>query len=505
MFVLMMLVLNTTGQIDPLLRIEIETKTDNAQYRVIPCNQNGALLFYPTTIEEDDYQFWSAMFYDKFLLESWKKSIPLFRNMRFRDYIVENERIYLFFYISDRKKTDLYNFQLAQINVKDGIYELFSGNLPENARSVTFQVHVGNIYAGMNLEAEEAAVYAFDLQNRAVSRIFDAAGSKSRLEHMFIDTAQSALVALFNIYDSKTNFFLQLETFSLNGQPVETVRILPDPGRKFNTGKVAARVHDNKRFIFGTYEPIKGESVDLKHYFSREASGFFVTTIDENHLVSTRFENFLDLEKMTGYLRTREFMQAKRKADRKEDIESASLGYNLLMHDIILRDSLFYLLAEGYFEEYHTLTSTYYDFYGRTIPFTQTIFDGYRHFNAFLSCYDNNGQKLWDNGMEIFNILSFDLRKRVNIHFVDSAPVLFYNHDGKISSKILSTTDKPEGVMNNPVESTYSNDRIMTDTKSDIIPWYDNYFIAFGFQTIRNNSLPNNRRMVFYMNKVELR
>jgi hypothetical protein len=497
--------LSAICQNDPLLRIEIDSKTDNAQYSVIPCSGEGALLFYPTTIEEDEYQFWIAVFYDRFLQESWKKNLPLFKNMRFRDYFYDNDLLYLFFYVPTKQKSDLYNFQLARIDLNEGMYELFSGNLPENARTISFHVHNGNIYTGLNLEKEEAGIYSFNLQSREVKTIFATSGTKSRLEHIFIDTVQSSLVALFNIYDSKTSFFMQLATFELNGSPIETVNVMPDPGRKFNTGKVIVNELEKKRIILGTYEPIKGETVDAKHYFSKKASGFFVTTIDENAMTSTRFENFLDLEKMTGYLRSREYMQAKLKAEKKDNTESASLGYNLLLHDIVVIDSLLFLLAEGYFEEYHTLTNTYYDFYGRSIPFTQTVFDGYRHFNAFLSCYDFSGEKLWDNGMEIFDILSFDLRKRVHIHFVDSAPILFYNHDGKISSKILTGSDKQEGVTNNPIESTYVNDKLMTDTKSDIIPWYDNYFIAYGFQTIRNNSLSNSRRSVFYMNKVELR
>ncbi|MFU8844630.1 MAG: hypothetical protein ACNA7V_12585, partial [Bacteroidales bacterium] len=131
--VLIMLALNALSQNDPLLRIEIETKTDDAQYRVIPCNQEGAILLYPTTNEEEEYKFWIALFYDRFLQEVWMKNIPLFRNMKFHDYLVDHEFVYLFFYISDQKKTDMYNFQLARIHMKDGIYELFSSNLSEKA------------------------------------------------------------------------------------------------------------------------------------------------------------------------------------------------------------------------------------------------------------------------------------------------------------------------------------------------------------------------------------
>jgi hypothetical protein len=501
---LILLVPEAISQGDPLLRVEIETKTDKAQYRIVPCGTDGFILLYPTTIEEDEYQFWNTVFYDKFLQENWKKSIPMFKNMRYRDHFFEDGVVYLFYYVPERKKNDLYNFQVVKIRSADGTYELFSGVLPDNARTVSFHVYRETIFAGMNFEKEEAGIYSFNIADREVKTISEMTDLKSRLEHLYVDTLQPSLVALFNVYDTRTNFFMQLNTFSLDGTSVDKINISPDPGRKFNTGRIIKGINHDV-MIFGTYEPLKGETVDVKNYFSKKASGFFITTISENREVTTRFEAFLDLEKMTGYLRSREFMQAKRRAERKEDPDAVSLGFNLLLHDVILYDSLFFLLAEGYFEEYHTVTNTYYDFYGRTIPFTQTIFDGYRYFNAFLTCYDFEGNKLWDNGMEIFNILSFDLKKRVNTYFSGRDVILFYNHEGKISSKIISAFEKAEGVSSYPIETTYVNDRVMTDTKSDIIPWYDNYFIAYGFQTIRNNALTNSRRTVFYMNKVELR
>lgn len=174
-----------------------------------------------------------------------------------------------------------------------------------------------------------------------------------------------------------------------------------------------------------------------------------------------------------------------------------------MLHDVIEHDSLFYFIGEGFYEDYHMVTNTYYDYYGRPVPVTYSVFDGYRYFNAFISCYNEKGDKIWDNGMEIFNILTFDLKKRVIAYFTGNETVLAYNHNGNISAKIIRGSEVVEGVEHYPVETTFVNDKIIEDTKSNIVPWYDNYFIAYGFQTIRNNSLiKNNKRTVFYINKV---
>ena len=75
--------------------------------------------------------------------------------------------------------------------------------------------------------------------------------------------------------------------------------------------------------------------------------------------------------------------------------------------------------------------------------------------------------------------------------------------DIKIAAKIIKGSEVIEGVEYYLLESTYVNDKIMKDSKSNMVYWYDNYFIAYGFQIIKNNSLMrNSKRNVFYINKV---
>ena len=105
--------------------------------------------------------------------------------------------------------------------------------------------------------------------------------------------------------------------------------------------------------------------------------------------------------------------------------------------------------------------------------------------------------------MEIFNILTFDLVNRVNVYFNGNETVLAYNREGKIGSKIFEGSTVIEGVEYDPIEPMFVNDKVMSDSKSSMEYWYDNYFLAYGFQTIKNNSKSDtDKRVVFYINKV---
>jgi hypothetical protein len=46
-------------------------------------------------------------------------------------------------------------------------------------------------------------------------------------------------------------------------------------------------------------------------------------------------------------------------------------------------------------------------------------------------------------------------------------------------------------------------DRLINETKSRMLHWYDNYFICYGYQEIKNLSYTGNAtKLVFYCNKV---
>jgi len=267
---------------------------------------------------------------------------------------------------------------------------------------------------------------------------------------------------------------------------------------------ILLKLVEKEKLLIGTYDVVKGSSIDKKNYFDSESSGFYSIKIKDNRQADSYYYNFLDLENMTGYLKSNEYHQARKKASKKDNSkEELSVGFDLLIHDIVQKDSLYYFVAEAYYEEYHTVTSTYYDYYGHPVPVSYSVFDGFRYFNAFISCIDKDGIKIWDNGMEIFNILTYDLKKRVNVYLSDEDILMAYNREGKIAAKIINGTDVIEGMEYFPLESTYTKDKIMEDTKSSMEYWYDNYFLAYGFQTIRNNSLVNrSKRVVFYINKV---
>ncbi|MEZ5149273.1 MAG: hypothetical protein R2759_19935 [Bacteroidales bacterium] len=114
----------------PGTQIEIETKSDEANYRLTPCGEKGLMLFYRTTLQENDYNFWIFILYNKFMKEIWKEDIPIFESMSYQKQVLIGNDLYVF-YNDNKKKDQNYNFQVLKINLELKRYELFSGLVPD--------------------------------------------------------------------------------------------------------------------------------------------------------------------------------------------------------------------------------------------------------------------------------------------------------------------------------------------------------------------------------------
>ena len=179
------------------------------------------------------------------------------------------------------------------------------------------------------------------------------------------------------------------------------------------------------------------------------------------------------------------------------------MNYQLLLHDIIIHNQQYVQVAEAYYPEYNTVSYMTYDYYGRPIMQSYTVFDGYKFFNFVVAGFDGDGNLIWDNGSDIWNVKTNFLEEQLTAHFDMNDLVLAYNSEGKIASHVYENGLEIGDLEYAPLELRHKADRLMEDNGSIIIPWHSKYFLCYGYQKIRNNSVANlNKRTVFYMNKV---
>ena len=106
--------------------------------------------------------------------------------------------------------------------------------------------------------------------------------------------------------------------------------------------------------------------------------------------------------------------------------------------------------------------------------------------------------------METRDLIGSDLSPKVVVKPEGDKFLIAYSAAGGIGSKVIrnaETTGKPEF---SKLDSKYPDDKLISETRNGLIPWYDNYFLCYGFQEIKNVALEsNNKRFVFYLMKVK--
>ena len=81
--------------------------------------------------------------------------------------------------------------------------------------------------------------------------------------------------------------------------------------------------------------------------------------------------------------------------------------------------------------------------------------------------------------------------------------MLVYSFDGELKSKVVSGKTVVEGKTGVKIDTGNANDKVKENYGSGIEYWYDNYFIAYGYQKIKSDKYSGkSKRKVFYFNKI---
>jgi hypothetical protein len=190
----------------------------------------------------------------------------------------------------------------------------------------------------------------------------------------------------------------------------------------------------------------------------------------------------------------------------------------------------FAVLAEAYERKFSTTTETYYDAYGRIIPYTRTVYEGISFTDVFCGLFSagnvqssvqNNVQnsvqsKLKNDGLYVFDVSSNNIYSAPFTYSAfaqDSFGNILYAFpsEGRVYYRALPAaagvqdtahTVYLQDVSGGRLTSLYNGDKVQKNWNNLIITWYNGCFLACGYQQILNHKVHRNTRNVFYLNKL---
>lgn len=489
------------------VRIEIPAKSTDETYQVVPCGEKGLILFFKSLeTVGDSASKWYFSFYDQNLEQVWVRNIPIGNSLMIAEKKLESDTLSMLFLKKEKEKNSRFNFMVIRLDITGISFIANTGTLPEECEDVAFSVARSFAFISYNTKGGSAMIQIMDLKSGNSNTYSWSRETTSRISGFTVDTSAMrirAAVAQSSINKSRlVNFLFSMD---MNGKILAEIPIQSSLANRYLRGLDFLPVNETDWLVFGSYgtTPVKVSGKGKKVV---ESSGFFSCKLNQGVPGEINFINLLELKNSKELLGEKDIIALKKKVLKKNrNLSEYSLDYPLMLHKVFRHKDQFILVAESFAPQYHSESYTDFDFYGRPYVNTYDVFDGYRFNNGIISAYDENGKLVWDNTLEIRNLVTYELNPKVSVFFTpDDEVVLTYLSEGKVASKIVKGNEVLEKLDFSILELSHPGDKLLSETKSRMAPWYGNYFLCSGYQEIKNISLgEDKKRLVFYITKIK--
>jgi len=525
------------------LRLEIPSPAGSDPFNYVTAGENGVLIFYPTMNETGkDSVSWSFLMANNQLKENWHQLVALHKDATYLKSLSSKEAIYLLFH-DTKSKQDSNIFVFMVVPRLQAIIE-YKNIIPAKAEVVDFEISHAFAFIGFNNRKGQPGIVGFSLITGEKRNYTITAEKDALLLDIAIDTTRNDIFATYKIQYSSSKNHLFVNQYNSPGALVKTFDFTDQNEKKnFNSAQYTP-FGDGHGLVAGTY----GFNVSSTRrqydyydyyynnyynnyyspYYSRQSDydanedktpvsdGYFTARVNNSVAENIKYFNFSKFNNAFKYITNANALRKPKvvKRNEKETLEETAtpgdenektLNLRLTTHEILTNNGKFILAAEAYSPEYHTNTQMSYDYYGRSFPTTYQIFDGFRYSHAFVAGFDSSGNMVWNNGMEMRDILTKYLNRKLNCLFEGDETVLYYNANNKVAFKTINGNNVVENTSYTPLAPKRGTDQPLDEYLGTIQYWYDDYFIASGYQSIRNNFLESNKRNVFYLSKMAFR
>ncbi len=480
-------------------RFEVELENYNNEFQIITGGEKGVILY--RTLNEYDKkggQLWNFVLLDTALHVTWEKRIFIEKNVAFRGYDFSMDSYFFLFQQISGNSKDLKLMQMMG-ETGDTLRYTIKNLVPLNLTE--FEVTDGAALLGGYYNNEPVVIH-YDFKEKKTKVLPGIFGSKTELVQLKVDDNSITVLVSGKTFDKRNT--LTIKNYDIDGEYLNTYTFNPDFDKGLVFGRIAD-VEDISNLVVGTYGAKRSD-------YSR---GLFLGFLDENNQQNIEYFNYADFENFFNYMKAKRQKRVSERINRKKiKGKKIKFNYRLLVHEIYKQGDTYILLGEAFYPKYSTTTTygtmgpTKYGGYGYGAnDYVPTNFAGYRYTHAVVAAFDSKGRMLWDNSFEIEDVLSYSLDQFVHASFTNRGIVLLYLYDNKIRSKIIEGAEVVEGKKFDDLKLTFDDDKMNSYSSNKIgglEKWYDNVFIAYGVQRIKNlkDSGVKLNRKVFYINKI---
>jgi hypothetical protein len=510
-------------------RVEIEQKKLGANPQIVPIGKEGLIIFYETTQRVAGMRReWVFTKYDTTFKEVWSKEYAVERNREYSKYDLENENLYLFLTSSTREIT------ILTLHLADGSIRTTDSRIIENSAFTDFNVISNKAFitgrtsptggqnclqgvfnctcipllTGATVYKIKPIIYSVDLKGTETPikkvdfKEIKGHGSIVVSEPSSDNKQLDCMVK--NYLKPRDPPIIQLRRYNADGKELRKTTLKSETNNELITGKLN-NLSDSEQVLMGTYSiKSKGRKFVFNDFNNVASEGMYFGKYENG---SQKFLKFFEFKKFGFYQKMLDDWSTYNNSSvvnqkRRSRMENRPLSYLLLVHDIIEKNNQYLIVAETYILSYHTECRTTYSSNGGSYQTCYQVFDGYIVTGAIVAGFSKEGEKLWDNFVSISSSPSYTLRPRVNVVPKENEVQLTYAFGGNLETKIVKGS-AVTGLSSQSLDMAYHGDHVKYTWQSDVNYWYGNYYVAHGYEKIRNYDSNNGgRKNVFFFNKI---
>lgn len=489
------------------VRLEIPVKNDSEIYKVVPCSNNGVMIIYLSSeTDKEGNMLWVTAMLDPSLKEIWRKSHPLPKGFVLEDALYANNHLVVFFH-SPRGSAE-FNFRVLNVMIKEALLTEVKYSIPERSGLSHFGISNSFALAGLNNKNDESLLLRFDFNTKEIAAISSGISGSVVIESLNIDKETGVISTILRTTGSARKRAYYLVKTSSNGVRQSELALSKFGDNNMINTAFAYSIDAGSELIIGSYgRSSRTTVIDGYESIGVASTGFFSILIRNNQEVNSNFYDFTDFQNFYRYLRRPADLNTRRNTNRIDHpAGTLSIDHDLLAHEVFRWKNQYVFIAEAYYPEYRTVTTMVYDYYGRPYPSSYSVFEGFKYLTTFVAGFDSTGAMKWNNDLELRNILSQNLKPRVIAWEDSDGLVLSYTNDGKIASKLIDGGTTIDNISYTDIASLSPRDKVYRDENSSLEFWYNNYFLVYGYQNLRNSyQNDRNNKDVFYINKIAFR
>lgn len=500
------------SQLKQLMRYEVEQKESDDAFTAISMKENGIALFRANNKYEEGKRIWELNLLNSELEETWKTEIQLENRFNLVGHEYAAGRLYLLFRDGDTDDNDIHILKL-DIESK----EIYRSEIKHDFKFklTHFCVVNDNIILG-GYVSREPAVLLFDLATRQLKIIPGFFVTDTELLDMR-SNENGSFNTLVMERGTKDNKRLVFKTFNSRGDLLLDDEITIPSDKTLLSGMTSTLKRD-EMIIIGSYG----------FGNSRMASGVFTVNIDPFNAQTIQFYDFSQFEHFFDYLNPKRVKKIKSKAERARLMgKSPDYRTNIIPVKIEELQEGFLFLSEVYQassqNNHYQNNNTYYNpnynpySYGN-YPFTYNPYSS-RYYNSPYSFNNSNressvkmiesvliqftpqGKLKWDESLKLEDIRSEAMEQSSDVTIKDQL-ALAYKREDKIYYMLAGSDSQSIDTLSIRGSKEYDIVRSESQGAGAIRQWYDGFFYVWGFQSIRNYSLEDRNRSVYYIVKL---